>query len=359
MIQEKLKNYVKHSPRLECLYMCLNALGNQELAKQIVGIKRNPYNLIMRRNGNLLPDKNIYSILFDKGYEVNGFCSLFRFVLSHLAFSEDINMIPYVSWGKNTLYYDETINWTNNVFDYYFETVSEVSLNDVLSCAHVVISKGADASAFGTTNGYNISNEEIKKMGKYVCKYIKLKPEIENQINKDFYTKGRTLGVHVRATDFNKGYNRHPIVVTPIEYLEHVKIVFEEKKFDNVFLATDDYHVVELFKSELGDRLFYYDGTYRSINGEAIHYNNESINREHHKYKLGLEILKDFYTLGRCDGLIAGKSNVSMCAQIIKESQSSPYLYLEIIDKGVNHNMHESRSKFNPMIKNEKRNMDR
>lgn len=351
MYFDKLKEYVKSKPKLECLYMCLKGLKDEDLARKIIGVKRNPYNLIMQAKGEQHPNENIYYINFDRGYEFNGFCSLFRFVLCHLAFAEDINMIPVVNWGREILYYDDTVTWTNNAFDYYFEPVSVISVEETLKCKHVVESKGLDASAFGTTSGYVIPNEEIVLMGNIAKKYMSLRKDVSSLINENFYTEGKTLGVHVRATDFNKGYNRHPKVVTPQEYLAETKKALNENDFQKIFLATDDSSVVELFKKEFGNRLCYYDDIYRSTDGEAIHYGNSNVQREHHKFKLGVEILKDFYTLGRCAGLIAGNSNVSICARIIKVSTGSSYKYVNIIDKGVNHNLHETRSVFNSMLK--------
>ena len=127
--------------------------------------------------------------------------------------------------------------------------------------------------------------------------------------------------------------------------------VYAEHGYKKVFLATDDERIIDIFKNEFQDNLFYYKGIYRSPDGEAIHYGNHKIERDHHKYNLGLEIIKDFYTLGHCAGLIAGNSNVSMCSRIVKKSQGDEYRTLDIIDKGTNHNMHETRNKFGSMRK--------
>ena len=121
--------------------------------------------------------------------------------------------------------------------------------------------------------------------------------------------------------------------------------------FKKVFLATDDEKVISLFYDAFGEKLCYYKDIYRSKHGEPIHYGNNNVKRKHHKFLLGLEILKDFYTLGHCSGLIAGVSNVSMCARIVKASLGEEYVYKKIVDKGVNHSFNETRSIFKPMIK--------
>jgi hypothetical protein len=61
-------------------------------------------------------------------------------------------------------------------------------------------------------------------------------------------------------------------------------------------------------------------------------------NRMHHKYKLGLEVLRDMHTLAKCQGFICGLSQVSICAQIQKISNNEKFDFLHVIDKGINKN---------------------
>ena len=61
-------------------------------------------------------------------------------------------------------------------------------------------------------------------------------------------------------------------------------------------------------------------------------------NEENYKYRLGYEVLRDSYTLARCDGLIAGYSQVSVFSRINRASQKKGFSYCQIIDKGVNRN---------------------
>ncbi len=350
-----LKKAVKSNPRLECFYMCMKSIKDKEIAKEMVGTKRSPNNLIVRTFGQENADKFIYYILLDESARFNGFCSLYRLVLMHLAYAESMMLTPVVCFGKNTLYFESSFEGSTNAFEYFFEPVSNIPYETVLCSKRVILAKGADAGAFGTTEAYAVPQEEINFLAPYLKKYIHLKNEIKALFCSDLQNiiaGNATLGVHVRATDFNKGYNRHPHVVSPEEYLEKTSQIFEKNEYKKVFLATDDEFVVHLFKERFGNNLLYFPDTYRSQNGEAIHYGKIQESRKYHKFMLGLEIIKDFYTLGYCAGLIAGNSNVSMCSRIIKKSLGEEYKTLEIIDKGINHNMHETRGKFNSMLKN-------
>lgn len=348
---DNLKMFIKKHPRLDSFLFIISNISNKEICKDIIGLKRNPYLIKIDKCGLLNPENLIYFINFDENYSVNGFCSLYRSLLLQLSYADDLNFLPVVYWGENNLYFDEEFKDSSNVFEYYFKPLNDITVDEVLNSKHVIVSKPANENALGTAAGYKFSDDEMRFLSVVNKKYIKLNDRILTYFG-DIFKKTlshKVLGVHVRATDFNKGYNRHPVVVTPYEYLEATKKVAD--RYDYIFLATDDEKVCQLFISEFKDKLIYYKDTYRSKDGEAIHYGNENVKRPQHKYLLGMEILRDFYTLGYCTGLIAGHSNVSVCARIIRYSQESYYDYVNIIDKGINHNMHETRSIFKPMIK--------
>ena len=57
--------------------------------------------------------------------------------------------------------------------------------------------------------------------------------------------------------------------------------------------------------------------------------------RENHHYKLGLEVLRDMYTLSCCNGIIAGLSNVSIFARIVKLSRGCDFEFMNYLNKGI------------------------
>lgn len=103
-----------------------------------------------------------------------------------------------------------------------------------------------------------MTEEYISALGKISHKYIHLNdtvaPLIENDIQRLICGK-KTIGVHVRGTDFKHNYKWHPICITPEEYLAQVVELLEHGKYERVFLATDDSRTIELFNKELEDKL--------------------------------------------------------------------------------------------------------
>ena len=344
---DQLITKCKDNSKIYCIYLLLKSLNNKELCENIIGIKKNPYSVMINRYGNMEPDKWIYVIYFNTEYQRSGFCSLYKFVLAHLAYAKDLGLTPVVYWGNKTLYYDSTIQSTTNCFEYYFKPVSEISYSQVEKCKKVIVSKSIDRSVFCKQSIYtNISEEDVIFLSQFIKPYIQIKDEVKalfwNEL-KEITDGGRTLGVHVRATDFYRGFNRHPVAISSEEYLQTAKIMFDNGDFDRLFLATDDMSVISLFKKTFGNKLFFYEETFRSSDGKAIHYGNNCIKRVHHKYLLGLEILRDFYTLGYCAGLVSGVSNVSTCARIIAASRGMGYKKLCVLNKGINHNFKDTK----------------
>lgn len=350
---DKVKLALKNNPRTGILILTITSLRDRDKCKNILDLVMSPYVMnVQRTSGTKASDKWIYFINLDKEYQYNGFCSIIKMLLYFLSYAECFDFAPIVFIGSSTMYYEQNIG--ENVFEYYFDPVSNYNYKDILQYKKVVCSKPYDIILYGKIGGYDIpSEEEIEFMGNVYKKYMKLNKRTKKSFEKflEEIAKYKTIGVHVRSTDFNKGYNRHPIAVEPSEYLEKTIEIFNSKDYEKVFLATDDADVISLFQKNLGDKLIYYKDTYRSCDGKAIHYNNGKIKRKNHKYLLGLEIIKDYYTLGYCDGLISGNSNVSICARIIKYTTEKKYEDMVIIDKGINHNLKNVRSPFNNMLK--------
>ena len=82
--------------------------------------------------------------------------------------------------------------------------------------------------------------------------------------------------------------------------------------------------------------MVYYDDVYRGNSTAGVH--TTKGDRENHNYKLGLEVVRDMYTLAACNGLVAGMSQVSMSARITNKAFYMPYESVCIIDKGLSQN---------------------
>ena len=205
----------------------------------------------------------------------------------------------------------------------------------------MIKSRKENAALAGTLNasgnGYDWSEEYLEEMGRISAKYIHLNSETKkwmtDQIDSTIRGK-RAIGVHVRGTDFKRNYKGHPVKIGTEEYLEAAKKMFAAGKYDMVFLATDDSEAIDRFRETFGEKLVYYRDVIRSSGDETVMKSREE--RESHHYLLGREVLRDAWTLGSCQGLIAGLSQVSFGARIFKAASNTKYEDFVLLDNGMN-----------------------
>jgi len=227
-----------------------------------------------------------------------GFFSNFRGSISAIKRCEDNNLIPFMNWSNNP--YKENKHG-NNVWEYYFEQTT------------------SDLLKTGIVGKYNVEQDFTwrnlphtrEAMSNLIEKYVTLKPDIQKEID-EFYNenmKGRhVLGVHIRLTD----KATHPAEKKTIVSLENYKT--EIRNYINLFpdayiyLATDSTDYIKQLNEEFGDKIILPD-VLRSSGGASVHHHSQG-----NGYKKGKDVLMECLLLSKCDFLIKGVSNVSLCA---------------------------------------------
>lgn len=272
----------------------------------------------------------------------SGFFADHNRLLSYLYYADYFGLCPVVEYSKGYSYAEkEPVNGTCNPFEYYFRQPGGVSLQTLSDANMVIKCRKENAALAGKLNdtgkGYDFSEEYLNELGRISAKYIRLndivEPWMQDQITKCLGEK-KTLGVHVRGTDFKRNYKGHPIKISTEEYLAAAKKIFGDTSYEQVFLATDDVEALELFRKEFGDKLCCYADVVRSSGDETVM--KSTAERKNHHYLLGLEVLRDVCTLAVCDSLVAGLSQVSFAARIWKKSMSGEYERISVLDKGMN-----------------------
>ena len=272
----------------------------------------------------------------------SGFFADHNRLLSYLYYADYFGLCPVVEYGSGYSYAEEKpVDGVSNPFEYYFKQPAEVSLEDLKEEGCVVKSRKENAALAGRLNtsgkGYDWSEEYLKEMGRISSKYIHLNEKtdqwMKEQLNKVLGEK-KMIGVHVRGTDFKRNYKGHPVKISTQEYLEATKKLYDTGKYEGVFLATDDAEATDVYGGVFGDKLKYYQDVVRSSGDETVM--KSEVSRMNHHYLLGREVLRDAWTLGKCSALVAGMSQVSFGARILKEASGNRYEDLVLLDKGMN-----------------------
>lgn len=349
ILTRKIKKWIKSKDSLYAISLCIMKRKDHNLFKLIKNYYLGDYNntaLIVTNNGDMFPEDNIYHIKIYKSIDAKneegqdmGICAALRATCKLLNFADSLKLFPVVEWGNSSRYYDSDMDSiTTNVFEYYFEPVSKIDYREAKH-GRIVIDAAPGNGSFliGSPSSYDVSQKEINVIGNIYKRYIRLnrttKEYIDEYLDK-ILNSGTILAVHARGTDYNLGMKNHPKIVNPEEYLIRAKEVYVRGKYDKIFLATDDENILELFREQFKEKLLYYEDVFRSKNHIGAHVMQSD--RPLHHYKLGLEVLRDVYTLANCDALLCGLSQVSFAARYVNIAINRKFNEVVILDKGIN-----------------------
>lgn len=336
-----IMDFLRKNEKLVFWNRCRIHRNKPDFRKMVLEGYKNPDFLEFHTFGNEYEGQTVY-LADEQGHDMGFFAEL-GVTLIKLYFADSRGFTPYVHWGKNYLYYEaDGINGVKNAFLYYFKPVSTVS--GIEKAAHVVYSDMTHYEQVKKLYGavsYDVSDEYINAMASMMKKYVRYNNETESYLIREYdrlLGRKKTLGVHFRGTDFRRQYNNHPVAVKIEQEIEKAKELLDKSGYEQIFLATDESGAVEAFKREFGDKVKIYEDTFRDEGGDdSIAFSRSD--REHHKYKLGLEVLRDQYTLTHCDGLVCGYSNITFIARIMRRSWfEKDFEDYVLINNGINHN---------------------
>ena len=333
-----IKGLLAKHRKLNYFQRCFRRRNDISFVEEVLEIGKNPLKLNIKHYGEKNKGKLLY-ICQTMGCD--GFFAELRFILSELFFADTFGFLPIVLMPQNSCYCENhPVNGATNPFEYYFDRVSDVTFEDALDSYAVVehnyYQRNYMETVFKMNSGYLPSEDYMKTAAELVNRYIHLNMITRKTIYSDIQGiigEQKTLGVHVRGADFKRHYAKHPHMVTVDEYLEAVKKAIDQFGFDMIFLATDDLDAIEKFSKTFSNKVVFYKDVVRTDGDETV-MKSERDRKDHH-YRLGYEVIRDVYTLAECDGIIAGLSNVSIFARIIKISEQKDYQYMNYINKGI------------------------
>ena len=346
-LKQNVQKCIQKNEVFHCILKIIKNRKNEKFLKSVLEAAPGPEILILEEDYLKIGQRKGY-LLIDfqqKDVESRGFCAILRYILAGCCLADNMGLVPHINIEGSLYNVPGGWNGYNNMFNYYFEG-SKDSVEEIRSRNNVIKFRTRNIDIVYNTfsendivvNGYCVTESYLREMGNVMRKYICLKKELEISFEKEIsemFMDKNVLGVHIRGTDFNAGLEKHPIAVSVKDYFEHVDYALQNG-FDAVFVATDDESILEVCKAKYGKKILYYEDTYRSETGVALHM--KKCERKDNQYYLGWELLRDMYTLAACKGLISGLSQVSFCTQILKYAKEEKYQLLKMLDKGVNVN---------------------
>lgn len=289
----------------------------------------------LKRLKNQKDDSTIYVISRN---ERAGLFSYVETTLRQVAYALDNGMIPIVDMRGNENSYVEDCDFdTVNMWDLFFEQPVGIK-GDIYG--KKIFSEECNMSKIPYRGDSIFLKESSWYWMKMYNEFFKLNNIAREYCDKEFKdlfkgTENRILGVHVRGTDMinAKGHNIQPDIDV---VLKQVQKLLKSGKFDKVYLATESYANVVLFREKLGcERVIvnsseYYDSV-NYDNGQAV--NEVSFERENDRYLRGLEYLSAVMLLSKCGGIIGGLCGGTVAAYYINGGK---YRYTKLYDLGMN-----------------------
>lgn len=283
-----------------------------------------------------------------------GFWSDVSHVLGQLLVAELAGRTPVVSWGRNSLFWDGA---TENAFDYYFEALSDVSVQDIqksdfdfwppkwnhgnllegevnkwsgsysrvaslylLGRPEKVVVSDFFTSVYDLkpwiprdSHLYGLSADELYLY--FVRKYLHPKNDILDAVDA-FYklhlAEHDFIAVHARGSD--KALEMNDLDEVNRQYKKIIDQHIASRNCQRIFLMTDDARILEYFKEAYGNKIVTTD-CQRTNSATGIHYQTVPDRR-----RLGIEVMVDAYLAMQAKAFVGnGFSNPSLIVRYLKD----------------------------------------
>ena len=255
-----------------------------------------------------------------------GLFSNINHVLQGVIHASERNMVPVVDMKNYATEYSafRKFNGTNNAWEYFFEQVSNIHLDEAYSSKNVTLSKGDRIIEAGSMAGRNLNFafdlEKIEYLNSVHKKHIKLNSftiSYIDYINKIFEIETKnTLGVFLRGNEYvlspTTGHPKQPKID---EVIRDVQQYLDDKAISKIFLSTDDPTIRAIFNTKFADLI------YPNI---RIDYENDFAVSTRKAFKIpkgalakNLSYLSEIYTLSKLEYNIASLSNGSAILHVI------------------------------------------
>ncbi len=260
-----------------------------------------------------------------------GFSAFLIYVLNGVRKARELNAIPVIDFNAKNVPYFHEASKGENVWAYFFESISSFELNDVLEwrksgqitedqIAYLDLAQAGkdhqnDPNRLATFWAWEKPRDKRawmntkRALGRtYVQEFIRPKENIKSKVD-DFisahFKADYIIGVHIRGTDFCYA---NP---TSLEsYFREIAALLREneKQEYRIFLATDQEQYVEAFKQQHGEKVLCWDAVRSDNHICPVRFDHVS------GYKKGEDVLIDMLLLSSCHHVIKGAAAVGELA---------------------------------------------
>lgn len=266
-----------------------------------------------------------------------GLFSNMNHVLQGIEYAKSENLTPVVDMKNYWTSYSQRrkFNGSNNSWEYFFEPISDIQLQDLDKYQNLTFSKGDRIlpSSPLADRGLNfVLNEGLLfKYSNLYADHIKLNKQTREFLNrvKEFLEwETSSFGVSFRGTDYismqPKGHARQPSYSQLLSRLENK---FRKHNYSRLFIATEDAKVRKIISCTYPDityKAFRKRETIERLLSHRTSHSNQTIE--------ALGYLAEIYLLSECLSITCSIANGSASAFLINGGR---YLEPDVINLGV------------------------
>lgn len=304
---------------------CLRQLGDC-MASPAAYNRNKKIREFKKREEQLSKVKDTVYYIIKVDAEAIGLAAIIRGVTSQILYAKQREWIPVVDMQSNkNPYLDKSVVGKENSWEYYFEQPTGIGLGDVVNSNNVIYSIENQTEQAPTddveffTDPYKINfwrnfYKENIRLNRETQEYIEVKEK--ELFNTD---GGRVLGVVCRGTDYIQGRPyRHPVQPLPEDVINEAKKLLETGEYKKIFLATEDIKILEMFKSEFGEKLIYVEQQrYGKVDKQLAMM--EDFAKESSPREEGLKYLTAIYLMAKCDAIIGGRCGMTVISYLASD----------------------------------------
>lgn len=131
------------------------------------------------------------------------------------------------------------------------------------------------------------------------------------------------MAVHYRGTSYKTSAG-HPYPPTYKQMKNIVDKLIKRKKYNKIFLCTEDLKMFKILKKIYKNKLIYKE-SYRSNKDDAF----KIYPRKYHRFKLGKEIIVEALIISKCEGFLSTETNISNFVNIIMNNNKPKFYKIE------------------------------
>lgn len=290
---------------------------------------------------------------------ISGIGHILKSTLSYIVYAKENGYIPIVDLKHYTnQYFKDGRTYKDNTWEYFFEQPENIGLNNLPDDAVIKLNndicnwpegfKYIEIDNLLHLNTYTQKNNikklnELKHLKNLFKGNIKFNQSMLSYFHKMLGTYNLTksdkvLGVLCRGTDYlYKKPVGELIQPDPSNVIKKVKKIVVNKKYNKIYLATEDKKVFERFKKEFGEKLLpNFQYMYNENYDVSKFLCNLKVDRKDHFYHLAKEYLFSLFFLSKCNGFIGGYTNGTVIAWILSDNWTDTYIYDLGVYKGHN-----------------------